>query len=73
VHMDPDEALAAYRDLGGRGAVLPVHWGTFRLTDEAMTEPPERFRAAWENARLDSDDLWLLRHGETRVMDASRR
>lgn len=73
VHMNPEEAVAAYRDLGGRGAALPIHWGTFRLTDEAMTEPPERFRAAWENAGLSADDLLLLRHGETRATVASRR
>ena len=73
VHMNPEEAVAAYRDLGNRGAAMPIHWGTFRLTDEAMTEPPERFRAAWASARLDPDSLLQLRHGETRATVASRR
>ncbi len=37
VHMNPLEALAAFRDLGAR-AMLPMHWGTFDLTDEAIDE-----------------------------------
>jgi N-acyl-phosphatidylethanolamine-hydrolysing phospholipase D len=37
VHMNPQEALTAFRDLGAR-AMLPMHWGTFDLTDEAIDE-----------------------------------
>ncbi len=32
-HMDTDEALDAFRDLGAR-IMIPMHWGTFRLGDE---------------------------------------
>lgn len=46
--------------------MLPIHWGTFKLTDEPLDEPPARLRAAWEKASLDADALWLLQHGETR-------
>jgi N-acyl-phosphatidylethanolamine-hydrolysing phospholipase D len=72
VHMNPEDALRAYLDLTTpfaetlRGAVLPIHWGTFRLTDEAMTEPPDRMRRDWAEAALPPDLLWLSRHGETR-------
>lgn len=71
VHMDPEEAVRAFLDAGGRdrGALLPVHWGTFKLTDEPMDEPPRRVRAAWEAERLPAERLWLLRHGETRGVD----
>lgn len=37
VHMNPEEALAAFRDLGAR-VMLPMHWGTFDLTDEPIDE-----------------------------------
>lgn len=37
-HMGPQEALAAGRRLGAH--VLPMHWGTFKLTDEPIDEPP---------------------------------
>ncbi len=38
-HMDPPEAVAAARTIGAR-LILPVHWGTFKLTDEPLGEPP---------------------------------
>ena len=38
VHMGPDEAVKAFRDLRARQFV-PMHYGTFRLSFEAMDEP----------------------------------
>jgi N-acyl-phosphatidylethanolamine-hydrolysing phospholipase D len=67
-HMNPEEAVRAYGDLGSRGAFVPMHWGTFRLTDEDPLEPPVRIRAAWADAGLPPDDLHVLRHGETLVL-----
>ena len=46
---------------------VPIHWGTFRLTDEPMDEPPRRLTAAWADAGHDAQSLWLLQHGETRA------
>ena len=70
VHMNPPEALRAYAELaGGRAgelAMLPIHWGTFRLTDEAMHDPPEWTVRLWGEAGYDRERLWLLQHGETR-------
>lgn len=70
VHMNPPEAMRAYAELTGRRAgeavFLPIHWGTFRLTDEAMQEPPEWTARLWREAGYDVAKLWLLRHGETR-------
>jgi len=37
VHMNPQEALAAFRDLGAR-RMIPMHWGTFDLSDEPIDE-----------------------------------
>lgn len=64
-HMNPEEAVQAYEDLGGKGAFLPSHWGTFRLTFEDPLEPPERLRAEWASRGLDPDRLHVARHGET--------
>jgi len=69
-HMNPEEAVRAWRDLGARGAFVPMHWGTFRLTDEDPLEPPVRLRAAWEAEGLPERDLHVLRHGETVVLRA---
>ena len=41
VHMGPDEAIKAFRDLHARWLV-PMHFGTFKLSFEAMDEPPRR-------------------------------
>jgi N-acyl-phosphatidylethanolamine-hydrolysing phospholipase D len=38
-HMDPAEAYQAFLDLGAR-FMLPMHWGTFDLTDEPVDLPP---------------------------------
>ncbi|HEV8305834.1 MAG TPA: MBL fold metallo-hydrolase [Gemmatimonadales bacterium] len=64
VHMNPEEAVAAFRALGAR-AMVPIHWGTFKLTDEAMDEPPARARAAWQAAGLPASGYRQLLHGET--------
>jgi N-acyl-phosphatidylethanolamine-hydrolysing phospholipase D len=70
VHMDPDDAVTAFRELTvahtKRCRMVGMHWGTFRLTDEPMTEPPQRTRDAWRSVSLPPDDLWILAHGETR-------
>jgi N-acyl-phosphatidylethanolamine-hydrolysing phospholipase D len=74
VHMSPEEAVRAFRDLNrGTSAdprrhpiALGIHWGTFKLTDEPMDEPPHRTRTAWRAAGLPDDALWVLKHGETR-------
>jgi L-ascorbate metabolism protein UlaG (beta-lactamase superfamily) len=45
VHMSPEEAVQAHRDL--RGVVmLPVHWGTFNLAFHAWRDPADRAVAA---------------------------
>jgi N-acyl-phosphatidylethanolamine-hydrolysing phospholipase D len=70
-HMNPEEAVRTYRDLGGSGTFVGMHWGTFRLTDEDPLEPPVRTRAAWAEAGLPPERLWIPRHGETRVVPPS--
>jgi N-acyl-phosphatidylethanolamine-hydrolysing phospholipase D len=64
LHMNPEEAVAAFQSLNAR-AMVPIHWGTFKLTDEAMDEPPVRARAAWQAAGLPRDGYRQLAHGET--------
>ena len=72
VHVDPDEAIQACLDLRAAHPtertplVLGIHWGTFRLTDEPMDEPPRRAREQWRARGLDPERLWIARFGETR-------
>jgi N-acyl-phosphatidylethanolamine-hydrolysing phospholipase D len=78
VHNDPEDAVRAYRDVvagtrstaAAAAAPPPVmgamHWGTFKLTDEPMDEPPRRTREAWERAGLPAELLWVPAFGETK-------
>jgi L-ascorbate metabolism protein UlaG (beta-lactamase superfamily) len=47
IHMDPESAVRANRDLGG-GILLPVHWATFNLSYHAWDEPILRTLSAAE-------------------------
>jgi len=74
VHVDPEEALRAYGEVTAahRDAphplMLALHWGTFRLTDEPMDEPPRRALARWREMGLEDDRLWVAAFGETRAL-----
>ena len=48
-HLNPEQALRAFVDLGARTFVA-MHWGTFKLADEPLDEPPRRLEA--ERLRL---------------------
>src|SRR5262249_30230042 len=63
-HMGPAEAGRAWEILGARDLVA-MHWGTFKLTDEPLGEPPERLRA-WARERGSSERMWILDIGESR-------
>jgi L-ascorbate metabolism protein UlaG (beta-lactamase superfamily) len=64
-HVDPIEAARGFEALGAQN-LLAMHWGTYRLTDEAIGEPPERLRAYWQEHGLAADRLWILDAGEAR-------
>ncbi len=70
VHMNPDEAISAWRELGESGFFCAMHWGTWRLTDEDPLEPPRRLRESWYAAGLPTELLWVARHGETLKFEA---
>jgi L-ascorbate metabolism protein UlaG (beta-lactamase superfamily) len=44
VHMNPEEAVEAFCQLKA-ATLVPMHYGTFRLSYEPMHEPPERLLA----------------------------
>lgn len=51
IHMTPEQALQAHRDLRGR-VLLPIHWATFDLAPHPRNEPIERLLAAGESESL---------------------
>ncbi|WP_043835781.1 MBL fold hydrolase [Muricoccus aerilatus] len=67
VHMNPEEAVRARADLQVRTAVA-MHFGTFKLTQEGIEEPPRALAAAREAAGLDAGDFVVPRFGETLLL-----
>src|SRR4029077_1922838 len=70
VHLNPEDAIEAYRAIPPPSTTQPpclaLHWGTFRLTDEPVEEPPARFADRWREAGWPDTGNWTLAHGETR-------
>jgi L-ascorbate metabolism protein UlaG (beta-lactamase superfamily) len=62
-HVDPEEAVRIFEDLGA-GYALAMHWGTFRLTDEAIDEPVKRLEVALERAGIAPERFQVKRPGE---------
>jgi L-ascorbate metabolism protein UlaG (beta-lactamase superfamily) len=63
-HIDPDEAVRAFEALRAEHFVA-MHWGTFRLTDEALDEPPRVLREVWEKRGLAHKRRFIPAIGET--------
>jgi N-acyl-phosphatidylethanolamine-hydrolysing phospholipase D len=78
IHMNPEDAVSAYSRMstgepGERCIFLAAHWGTFKLTDEPLSEPPSRLRKVWGTTGFPYDRLWILAPGESRTLDQSGR
>jgi L-ascorbate metabolism protein UlaG (beta-lactamase superfamily) len=67
MHLNPEEAVQACHDAGAI-RMATMHWGTFILSGERVTEPPERAAKAWAGAGRPREHLWDLAVGETRTL-----
>ena len=65
VHLNPEEAVRAARDVGAKH-VVGMHWGTFDLTDEPLDEPPKRFQKAATKVGYSTEDAFTMAVGQTR-------
>ena len=64
VHTSPEEGLQAFLDLGSATTMIPMHYNTFPLGKEPMSEPPVRLMAAAKKAGV-ADSVDVLGEGET--------
>jgi L-ascorbate metabolism protein UlaG (beta-lactamase superfamily) len=64
-HTTPEEALRIFADVRAR-RFMAMHWGTFDLADEPLTEPPIRLLAEARRLGLGPEQVWVFQHGETR-------
>jgi L-ascorbate metabolism protein UlaG (beta-lactamase superfamily) len=66
MHMNPAEAVAAHRDLGARHSI-GMHFGTFRLSAEAIDQPIADLERALKAAGIAETEFVTLEVGETRI------
>ena len=65
VHMNPEEALRAFVELRA-ATMIPMHYGTFRLSYEPLAEPPRRLLEKAGELGL-TDKITMLEEGVPRV------
>jgi L-ascorbate metabolism protein UlaG (beta-lactamase superfamily) len=70
-HMNPQDAVQAFVDLGAE-QFFAMHWGTFQLTDEPVSEPPQLLRKAWGEQRLPEEKCHVLKVGESSLFRPPR-
>jgi L-ascorbate metabolism protein UlaG (beta-lactamase superfamily) len=63
-HLNPEQAVQSFLDLGAR-EFFAMHWGTFKLTDEPLLEPPERLHAEWRRRGLSDAHKRVPKIGES--------
>lgn len=70
VHMGPDEAMRVFADLRA-DYFIPMHYGTFKLSFEAMDEPPRWLRTLAERNGV-RDRVKILEEGVPCVFGRER-
>lgn len=63
IHLNPQTAIRAFLDLQAKH-LIPIHWGTFKISDEPMAEPPQWLRQEAEKTGI-SDRVHILNNGES--------
>ncbi len=70
VHTSPEDALRGFLDLRAR-FMVPMHFGTFRLSAEPVDEPLPRLLAAARKAGVEHC-VCALSEGQTRIFQAPK-
>jgi L-ascorbate metabolism protein UlaG (beta-lactamase superfamily) len=66
VHMSPEDAVQAFIELNAQ-KLVPMHYGTFSLSEEPMDEPLPRLLKAAKRAGI-SGAIDAIGEGETRII-----
>ncbi len=65
VHMNPEQAIEAFLQLGA-AQMVPMHYGSFRLSYEPLDEPPARLLAAARKHGVE-DRISMMTEGQPLV------
>jgi N-acyl-phosphatidylethanolamine-hydrolysing phospholipase D len=66
-HIDPREAVIVHGEVGAKQSI-GIHWGTFKLTQEPLDEPPTLLAHEVASAGLPVDEFSTMKIGETRAL-----
>lgn len=72
MHVNPEEAVQIHRDVRAQQSI-GMHWGTFKLTEEPVAEPPLFLQQVLRAQQLPEEQFLVLRPGETKVFSADQR
>ena len=67
-HVDPREALEIHLDVKSERSV-GIHWGTFVLTTEPVSEPPKKLRNVMDDKGIDPIEFISPVHGKIMPFD----
>ena len=65
IHLNPATAFRAFKETKAKH-LIPVHWGTFKISDEPMDEPP-RLLLKEASKSVVSNAVHILQNGESFV------
>ncbi|MDO3412776.1 MBL fold metallo-hydrolase [Saccharibacillus sp. CPCC 101409] len=71
-HMNPEQALQAFRDVGAE-IMIPMHYGTFKLSDDTAEEALERLEQERRRTGTSKECVKLMEHGETMIVHAQQK
>lgn len=63
-HIDPREAVMVHREIGAERSI-GMHWGTFKLTEEPLQEPPLLLASEAAAAGVPAGTFSTMKFGET--------
>jgi L-ascorbate metabolism protein UlaG (beta-lactamase superfamily) len=67
IHLNPKTALQAFLDLRA-GRLIPMHWGTFKISDEPLREPPKLLKEIAQQEGIE-EKISILENGESVVVE----
>jgi N-acyl-phosphatidylethanolamine-hydrolysing phospholipase D len=65
-HVDPHDAVVIHQEVGAKKSV-GMHWGTFKLTQEPLQEPPLELARQAKAAGMPPYEFDAMKIGETRM------
>jgi N-acyl-phosphatidylethanolamine-hydrolysing phospholipase D len=67
MHLNPAEAIMVHQDLQAQQSI-GMHWGTFKLTEEPLSEPPLFLKQELRQHNISPEKFTVMKFGETMII-----